>query len=80
MERIKKLLKEREDYLLRLNQGKMTMESGIGSMYKKKYCEGDKFECARYMVATQVGPEFVTSHIYPNMKDLAIKIIKEHKK
>ena len=28
-------------------QGKMSMDSGLGSMYKKKYCEGDKTTCAR---------------------------------
>ncbi|MBQ8526843.1 MAG: hypothetical protein IJ429_00090 [Lachnospiraceae bacterium] len=61
-------------------QGKMSMESGLGSMYKKKYCEGDKMECARYMVATQLGPEYVTNHLYPNMKDQASKMIEENKK
>ena len=58
----------------------MKMESGIGAMYKKKYCEGDKSTCARYMIATTVGPEFVTTSIYPNMTDQAKKIIAQHKK
>lgn len=61
-------------------QGKMSMESGLGAMYKKKYCEGDKLNCARYMIATQLGPEFVTDHIYPNMQDMAKKMIAENKK
>ena len=61
-------------------QGKMSMESGLGSMYKRKYCEGDKTQCARYRIATTVGPEFVTNSIYPNMKDIADKIIAENKK
>ena len=61
-------------------EGKMSMDSGIGSMYKKKYCEGDKNECARYMIATQLGPDFVTNKIYPNMQDLAKKMIAENKK
>lgn len=61
-------------------QGKMSMDSGLGSMYKRKYCEGDKTQCARYRIATTVGPEFVTNHIYPNMKDIADKIIAENKK
>ena len=60
-------------------QGQMTMDSGLGSMYKKKYCEGDKTTCARYMVATTVGKEFVTSSLYPNMVDKANKIIAENK-
>lgn len=61
-------------------QGNMSMDSGLGSMYKRKYCEGDKTQCARYRIATTVGPEFVTNHIYPNMKDIADKIIAENKK
>ena len=61
-------------------QGKMDINSGLGRMYKEKYCEGDKTICARYMVATQVGPEFVTTALYPNMNSVAEKIIAEHKK
>ena len=61
-------------------QGKMSMESGLGSMYKKKYCEGDKTICARYQVATTVGPEFVTEALYPNMDARAKKIIEQNKK
>ena len=61
-------------------QGEMSMDSGLGRMYKRKYCEGDKTQCARYRIATTVGPEFVTNHIYPNMKDMADKIIAENKK
>ncbi len=61
-------------------QGQMSMESGLGAMYKRKYCEGDKTTCARYQIATTVGPEFVTNKVYPNMNDLAKKIIEENKK
>lgn len=61
-------------------QGKMDMETGLGSMYKKKYCEGDKTMCARYMIATKLGPEFVTNNIYPNMVDLAKNMIEKNQK
>lgn len=61
-------------------QGKMDMETGLGSMYKKKYCEGDKTTCARYMIATKLGPEFVTNNIYPNMVDLAKNMIEKNQK
>lgn len=61
-------------------QGKMDINSGLGSMYKQKYCEGDKTECARYIVATQLGPEFVTANLYPNMRDAANKLLAENKK
>ena len=61
-------------------QGKMSMDSGLGSMYKKKYCEGDKTICARYMVATKLGPEYVTTNLYPNMTDAAKSILEKNKK
>ncbi|MBQ4283042.1 MAG: hypothetical protein IJB96_03840 [Lachnospira sp.] len=61
-------------------QGQMDMDSGLGSLYKKRYCEGDKTVCARYMIATTLGPDYVTNSIYPNMVDLAKKMIAEHKK
>lgn len=60
-------------------QGNMKIDSGIGKMYKDKYCEGDKTICARYMVSTTVGKEYVTADLYPNMTDKAKKIIAEHK-
>ena len=60
-------------------QGAMSIESGLGKMYKQKYCEGDKTICARYKVATTVGKEYVTADLYPNMDDKANKIIAEHK-
>ncbi len=60
-------------------QGKMSMDSGLGSIYKKKYCEGDKTECARYKVATTLGPTYVTEHLYPNMMAQADKIIADNK-
>ncbi len=61
-------------------QGKMDMESGLGAMYKKRYCEGDKTQCARYQIATTLGPEFVNDKIYPNMNNIAEKLIAENKK
>jgi len=60
--------------------GQMSMETGLGSMYKKKYCEGDKTTCARYMVAETVGKDFVTMDLYPNMVDKAKKIIEDNSK
>ena len=61
-------------------QGQMSMESGLGSIYKKKYCEGNKMLCARYMIATKLGPEYVTNNIYPNMTDHANKLLAQHGK
>ena len=61
-------------------QGSMDINSGLGAMYKQKYCEGDKSICARYIIATQLGPEYVTDKIYPNMNDLAKSLLEKHKK
>lgn len=61
-------------------QGKMDINSGLGRMYKTKYCEGDKTTCARYIVATQLGPEFVTNSLYPNMDAVAKKLLAENGK
>ena len=59
-------------------QGKMDFNKGLGKMYKQKYCEGDKTICARYIVATQLGAEYV-GNLYPNMNDAANKLLAEHK-
>lgn len=61
-------------------QGQMSMENGLGSMYKKRYCEGDKLLCARYTVATKLGADFVPSNLYPNMMDKAKEIIAKNGK
>ena len=59
---------------------KMDINKGVGAMYKKKYCENDKMQCARYIVATKLGSEYVTNNLYPNMNDNAEKLLDEHKK
>ncbi len=32
------------------------------------------------IIATQLGPDYVNNNIYPNMNDLANKMLAEHKK
>ena len=59
---------------------KMDINKGIGAMYKRKYCEGDKTICARYIVATQLGAEYVTNQLHPNMNAMADKLLAEHQK
>lgn len=59
-------------------QGKMSMESGLGSMYKKRYCEGDKLLCARYTVASRLGKEYMPPNLYPNMMDKAREILEKN--
>lgn len=54
---------------------KMDIESAIGGLYKKRYCEGDKTKCARYIVVTQKGSEYVPSNLFPNMIERANEIL-----
>ena len=56
---------------------KMSMEEGLGAIYKKNYCQGDNSKCARYMIANKLGREKVPIDLYPNMYDRASKIITE---
>lgn len=58
---------------------KMDIESGIGKMYKERYCSGNKKECARYIVREKLGAKFVPVNLYPNMHERAEKIIAEGK-
>ena len=57
---------------------KMSIERGVGALYKKNYCEGDFNKCARYIVAITIGREKVPTNLYPNMFDQAKKIIKKN--
>lgn len=55
---------------------KMPIDSGMGAMYKKQYCQGEKnAECARLMVAKKLGRPKVPATLYPNMADKAKDII-----
>ncbi|MBP1909630.1 hypothetical protein [Methanolobus bombayensis] len=57
---------------------KMETKSNLASMYKRKYCQDNYGNCARYMVATTVGREKVPSDMFPNMRDKAEEIISEN--
>ncbi len=54
---------------------KMPMGQGIGSIFKKKYCEGNRDICARYLLLNALGPSAVPNILYPNMLDTAREII-----
>ncbi len=59
---------------------KMPIESALGRLFKKNYCESDKTKCARYRVASIIGKEFVTDNLYPNMEEKAERIIEANSK
>ncbi len=55
--------------------GKMDIESGLGRLYRERYCKGDKTKCARFMVLMKLGRPAVPVDLYPNMHERAEKII-----
>ncbi|MCC4771497.1 hypothetical protein FXV91_15395 [Methanosarcina sp. DH2] len=58
---------------------KMPIESALGRIHKKKYCEGDKNLCARYKVASSIGKENVPIDLFPIMMEEANQIIQKYK-
>ena len=58
---------------------KMDVDSGLGKLYKRRYCEGDKNQCARYMVLSELGAKSVPVDLYPNMYERAEQIIAQGK-
>jgi hypothetical protein len=57
---------------------KMPIDSALGRMHKKKYCEGDNKLCARYKIASSIGKEYVPIDLYPIMMEEANKIIQKN--
>lgn len=54
---------------------RMPDTSGLGKIYKDKYCLGDNAHCARHMVLKALGKPAVPPTLYPNMRDLALGLI-----
>ena len=54
---------------------KMTMMPTAADMMKKKFCLKDCTDCARYMVFSKKGKEFVPPDLYPNNVDRARAIL-----
>ncbi len=48
-------------------------------VYKSRYCRGDKTACARYMVKTEAGGDFVASDLFPNQSERAEIIIRKNR-
>lgn len=58
---------------------KMKEKTAMAQIYKDKYCLGGyKNECARYIVRERLGKEKVPTDLYPNQKDIALKLIAAH--
>jgi hypothetical protein len=57
--------------------GKMPIDQGLMEMYKKRYCRGDKNECARYIVRGVLGKDKVPNDLYPNMFEKAKALVQK---
>jgi hypothetical protein len=57
---------------------KMPDTSGLGAMYKKRYCLGDYISCARHAVKEALGKPSVPADLYPNMHDRAEELLGAH--
>ncbi len=54
---------------------RMKDKESLAAIYKKKYCQGDFADCARYMVFKELGKEAVPASLYPNMRDAAMQLL-----
>lgn len=55
---------------------KMANKPGTADMMKKKYCQGNNAECARYVVCKALGREKVPGDLFPIQMDRARELLK----
>lgn len=53
----------------------MPLEEGVGPVFKKRYCNNNWEECARFQVMSAVGGKHVPRSLLPNMVNEANDII-----
>lgn len=54
---------------------RMASKPAMATMYKQQYCQGDSTHCARHIVFTALGREFVPENLFPNQVDRAKQIL-----
>jgi hypothetical protein len=52
------------------------VESGLGKLFKQRYCERGGAQCARLLVSEAVGRAYVPPDLFPNIPDRAEDIIR----
>jgi len=55
---------------------KMVNAPKTAEMLKRRYCLDDYASCARYMVFSGKGKEYVPADLFPNQQDRAGEILK----
>ncbi len=53
----------------------MSIMPALSDMYKQRYCRNEFDKCARYVVASKLGPERVPRDLYPNDMIRAKKLV-----
>jgi hypothetical protein len=53
----------------------MPDSSGLGALYKRRYCLDENSKCARHLVLTRLGAGAVPPDLYPNMSERARQLI-----
>ena len=59
---------------------KMVSMPVTSEMMKKKYCLKDNTHCARYMICSTLGKEYVPTDLFPNRVDKATEILASKEK
>lgn len=54
---------------------KMASLPGMAALMKKRFCQGDNKNCARWVVRSALGPTAVPADLFPNQLDRAQGII-----
>lgn len=57
--------------------GKLKLKEGVEEIYVNSYCEADYHSCARYIVAKNLGRDYVSTFLMPNMSEKAQRIINQ---
>lgn len=58
---------------------KMADKPAIANLYKRKYCEKDYVNCARWKVGSTLGKQAVPLDLFPNQHERAEEIISQSK-
>ncbi len=48
---------------------------GVAASYKKRFCQGDSAECARFVVCEALGKAAVPADLFPNQIDRARSLV-----
>ena len=59
-------------------QGKLADKEGMKKIFKRRYCEGDYSNCARYQIASTIGESHVPEGLLPNQNEKAKEVLENY--